>query len=313
VSRPAAPAASTAFRDRFDRPIFIVSTPRSGSTLLFETLAQAPGLHTVGGESHWLIEDIPALSPAERGWGSNRLTAADATPAPVEQLAGAFYAELHDREAKPAEGRVRMLEKTPKNALRVPFFDAAWPDSTFVYLYRDARQSLASMIEAWLSGRFRTYPRLPGWQGPLWSLLLVPGWQRLNGLPVPQIVAEQWSRTTGQLIDDLAKIPRERLRGVVYDEFLAAPQTGMEKLAASLDLGWDRPLGTELPLSRHTVSRPRADKWRAIVSVQPVGEAKGNFILAQKGKELAVVVSSERAMRKQNTRSVDNVHRTRFM
>jgi hypothetical protein len=58
---------ATQFRDRFDRPVFIVSTPRSGSTLLFETLAQAPSLFTVGDESHGLIERIRALSPAGRG------------------------------------------------------------------------------------------------------------------------------------------------------------------------------------------------------------------------------------------------------
>ena len=269
MSRPAAPAASTAFRDRFDRPIFIVSTPRSGSTLLFETLAQAPGLHTVGGESHWLIEDIPAFAPSARGWGSNRLTAADATPAPVEQLARAFYAELHDREAKPAEGRVRMLEKTPKNALRVPFFDAAWPEAIFVYLYRDVRETLSSMIEAWLSGAFRTYPQLPGWTGHPWSLLLVPGWQRLIGRPLPEVVAEQWTITSEMLLDDLAAIPRNRLRGVVYGEFLASPQPIAETVARSLDLEWDRQLGP-LPLSKTTVSKPRAGKWRAI---EPVIEA----------------------------------------
>jgi hypothetical protein len=264
---PATGLASPEFRDRFDRPIFIVSTPRSGSTLLFETLAQAPGLYTVGGESHGLIERIPALSPAANGWESNRLNGDDATPELVEQLAQAFYLALRDRDASPPEGRVRMLEKTPKNALRVPFFDATWPDAVFVYLYRDARESLSSMIEAWLSGRFRTYPRLPGWQGPPWSLLLVPGWRELSGLPVPQIVAEQWARTTETLVDDLAKIPQERVRGIVYGDFLKAPEQAIQRLAGSLDLGWDRPLDSELPLSRYTVSRPRAEKWRAIGDV----------------------------------------------
>lgn len=260
-------ASSIAFRDRFDRPIFIVSTPRSGSTLLFETLAQAPGLYTVGGESHGLIERIPAFSPAANGWESNRLTAGNAAPDLVEQLAQAFYLALRDREGSKPEGRVRMLEKTPKNALRVPFFEAAWPDATFVYLYRDARESLNSMIEAWLSGRFRTYPRLPGWQGPPWSLLLVPGWRDLSGLPVPQIVAEQWARTTETLVGDLAKIPKERVRAIVYSDFLRAPEPEMQRLTGSLDLGWDRPLNSELPLSRYTVSRPRAEKWRAIGDV----------------------------------------------
>lgn len=264
MSDPAAASASLArYRDRFDRPVFIVSTPRSGSTLLFETLAQAPGLYTVGGESHWLIEDIPIFSPAARGWGSNRLTAADAAPGSVEQLARSFYLELRDRDGRPAEGTVRMLEKTPKNALRVPFFAAAWPDALFVYLYRDARETLSSMLEAWLSGAFRTYPHLPGWTGHPWSLLLVPDWQGLIGHPLPEIVAEQWAITTETLLDDLGNIPRERLRAVDYAEFLASPEPVAERLAASLDLKWDRPLGSELPLSKTTVSPPQSDKWRA--------------------------------------------------
>lgn len=267
MTGPAAPAMPASFRDRLDRPIFIVCTPRSGSTLMFETLAQAPGLYTVGGESHWLIEDIPAFAPASHGWASNRLTADDAAPGPVERLARAFYEDLRDRDGRSAGGRVRMLEKTPKNALRVPFFDAAWPDATFVYLYRDARQTLASMIEAWRVGAFQTYPRLPGWTGLPWSLLLIPGWQRLNGQPLPHIIAQQWATTTEHLLDDLANIPKERVRAIDYGDFLASPQLVVEGLANSLDLGWDRPLRPSLPLSATTVSSPKPDKWRAIESV----------------------------------------------
>ena len=260
----AAAASSAPYRSRFDRPVFVVSTPRSGSTLLFETLGQAPGLHSPGGESHWLIEDIHALSPAAHGWRSNRLTAADAAPEPAERLARAFYEDLRDRDGRPATGRVRMLEKTPKNALRVPFFDSVWADSTFVYLHRDVRQTLASMIEAWRSGAFRTYPQLPGWTGLPWSLLLVPGWERLNGRPLPEVVAHQWATTTQMLLDDLEALPRERVRAVGYGDFLASPQKGVERLAASVGLGWDRRLGSSLPLSVTTLSAPRADKWRSL-------------------------------------------------
>ena len=259
----AAAAALAPFRDRIERPIFIVSNPRSGSTLLFETLAQAPGLYTVGGESHFQIEGIPALTPAEHGWASNRLTAEDATDASVEQLAGIFYQQLRDRDGHAAEGPVRMLEKTPKNALRVPFFDAAWPDATFVYLYRDARQTLSSMLEAWRSGRFRTYPQLPGWTGLPWSLLLTPGWEKLNGLPPREVVPRQWVATTDRLLDDLAKLPRERVRVINYADFVKSPQASMEVLTGSLGLAWDRSLEQDLPLSAYTVSRPDPEKWRA--------------------------------------------------
>ncbi len=278
MTGPAAPAVPLSdFRSRFERPVFIVSTPRSGSTLLFETLGQAPGLYKPGGESHWLIEDIEALAPAAHGWRSNRLTAEDAAPGPVEALAKAFYDDLRDRDGRRPGGRVRMLEKTPKNALRVPFFDAAWPDALFVYLYREPRQTLASMVEAWRSGGFRTYPTLPGWPGLPWSLLLVPGWEALKGRPLPEVVANQWATTTTVLLEDLEALPRERVRALCYADFLAEPQATMERLAAFLGLGWDRRLGPRLPLSVTTVSAPRPDKWRAmegaIEGVWPIVEA----------------------------------------
>jgi hypothetical protein len=257
----------SAFSERFDRPIFILSSPRSGSSLLFETLARAPDLFTVGGESHGLIEGIEPFSPAAHDWLSNRLTAEDAEPEAVEQLAQGFYKQLRDRGGHRPEGIVRMLEKTPKNALRIPFIDTAWSNSRFVYLYRDPRQTLASMIEAWVSGRFRTYPSLPGWDGPPWSLLLVPGWRDLRGRPIPEIVAEQWKVTTETLISDLAKIPPDRLQIVLYGALVTSPQETIDRLTQSLGLGWDVHLGPELPMSKHTVSRPDPEKWRTIEPV----------------------------------------------
>ena len=273
---------------RIHDPIFIVSTPRSGSTLLFETLSQAPGLFTIGTESHGLIERIPGLSPRDRDWQSNRLTAAEATAERVGALADAFYAELFDRDRTPAAGRVRMLEKTPKNALRVPFFDAAWPDATFVYLYRDARQTISSMIEAWLSGRFRTYPRLPGWTGHPWSLLLVPGWQQLIGQRLERIVAQQWVTTTELLVNDLRSLPAGRVRAIVYNELVDEPQGVVSPLAQSLGLDWDRTLGTQLPLSKTTVSRPDKEKWRLI---EPVIEAVWPMVEKADAKARAFVDS----------------------
>lgn len=261
--RSAAAARRLSSRSLFDRPIFIMSPPRSGSTLLFETLAKAPGLYTVGGESHGIVEGIAAYRPAMRAWHSNRLTAADAAPDLIEQLAAAFYERLRDRDGEAPRGSARMLEKTPKNALRVPLFDAIWPDAQFVYLYRDPRATMASMMEAWRSGWFRTYQQLPGWPGPPWSLLLVPGWEGLKGEPLERIVAEQWRTTTELLLADLAAVPRNRVHVVAYQDLLASPQSRMELLAASLGLGWDVRLGSELPFSRYTVTRPSSDKWRA--------------------------------------------------
>lgn len=250
----------------FDRPIFIISSPRSGSTLLFETMEKAPGLFTTGQESHGRIERIPPLWPGNRDWSSNRLEAADATSDVVQRLSAAFLADLKDRDGRRPQAPFRMLEKTPKNALRIPFFNAAWPDALFVYLYRDPRETLASMMEAWRSGRFRTYPRLPEWRGQAWSMLLVPGWRELNELPLAQIVAHQWAITTKQILADLEALPVQRVTAVSYNDFLTAPQAVLERLTARLDLKWDRTLGEGLPFSKTTVSAPGVDKWRRVAA-----------------------------------------------
>jgi hypothetical protein len=265
----------TAARDPvFDRPVFIVSTPRSGSSLLFETLSAAPGLYTIGGESHQLIESIPALGLPAHGFASNRLLARDASPAVSAELRRRFHASVRDRDGNaPPSGRFRLLEKTPKNSLRIPFLLEVFPEARFVFLYRDPRQVLASMIEAWLSGRFKTYVGLPGWPLPYWSLLLTPEWRALAGKPLPEIVAGQWREATAALLDDLAQLPAGRCQAVRYGDFVADPATQVGRLCAGLGLPWDRPLDGPLPLARHTLSKPDSDKWRvhatAIEAVLP--------------------------------------------
>jgi hypothetical protein len=259
----AAPAAVPRVLVRFDRPVIILGAPRSGSSLLFETLATSPDLVTVGGESHLQFESIAALRPALRGFDSNRLDRRDATAATLDALRHAFADALRDRDGvRPAAPRLRLLEKTPKNALRLPLLDALFPDALYIYLYRDPRENISSLIEGWESGRFVTYPDLPGWTGRPWSFLLVPGWRELIGQPPAAIASEQWRRTQDVLLDDFRAIPGHRVHTIAYGDFLADPARHVAEICAFAGIGWDRALPSVLPLSRHTVTPPNPDKWR---------------------------------------------------
>lgn len=263
TATPGAKRASTAL---FDRPVFIISPPRSGSTLLFETLSQAPFLHTIGDESHQLIEGVPGLAPTpgHRDLESNRLTASQATAEIADALRARFHAALHDRHGKPlGHGQaVRMLEKTPKNALRIPFLKEVFPNARFVYLYRDPRQVLGSMIDGWESGRFQTYPQLPGWIGPAWSFLLVPGWRELIGAPLAEVVARQWETATSIMLNDLDALDGDDWAGIDHGRFVADPQAEAQRICSWAGLDWDVRLGQSLPLSRYTLTPPDPDKWR---------------------------------------------------
>jgi hypothetical protein len=103
---------------------------------------------------------------------------------------------------------------------------------------------------------------LPGWEGPPWSLLLVPGWRELSGRSLPDIVAAQWGTTTRIALDDLEALPADRCHVVRYDALLADPATEVARVCAALGFDWDRPLDAALPLSRFTLSAPAPDKWR---------------------------------------------------
>jgi uncharacterized protein (TIGR03032 family) len=260
---PSQPRERTRGR-HLDRPVFVVCPPRSGSSLFFETLSQSPTVWTVGGESHAIIESIPTLHPEQRRYHSNRLDASDATPDVVQRLERSFLRHLRNREGQPPQhtGALRLLEKTPKNSLRVPFLAEAFPDALFVYLYRDMRDTISSMLDAWRSGKFITYPALPGWEGLPWSLLLTPGWRELSGKSLAEIVAAQWSTATRYLLDDLEQLPPERWCVAGYDALLDDPQQEVARLARFLDIEWDRTLDGPLPLSRTTLTAPNREKWK---------------------------------------------------
>lgn len=269
-------AEAPARTEPLERPVFIIAAPRSGSTLLYETLACSPAFNSFGGEAHWLVEDHAALRPGAPGVDSNRLTAADATPELRRAIREAALARLRGPDGQaPAEG-APLLEKTPKNALRVPFLKSVFPDARFIFLWRDPRENLGSIIEAWRSGGWVTYKALPGWDGP-WSLLLPSGWQALDGAPPETVAAWQWRSANQTALEDLQQLPPEDWTSVAYHDFLADPEGVTRRLCAFAGAPFDPALqarvASKLPLSRHTHTAPAPDKWRrheeAILRVLP--------------------------------------------
>ena len=103
-------------------PVFIVAPLRSGGARLVDALAFSAGVIDARGRIDAAIE--------ARCGKRERLTAADATP----EIVAALRAEL--------ASEARLLDASPRHALRLPFLNAVFPDATFVYVYREPRRAV---------------------------------------------------------------------------------------------------------------------------------------------------------------------------
>ena len=183
-------------------------------------------------------------------------------------------ATVIDLLTRPAE--LRFLEKTPKNALRIPFLVRAFPDARFIFLFRDPRQNISSLMDSWRSGLYVTYPQLPGWPGERpWSHLLIPGWEELRGRPLAEIAARQWQVTNQTILEDLQELPRERWCAIDYDALLANTRAELQRLCVFAQIIFGPRMhevaSRPLKLSRYTLTPPDPDKWkRNAADLEPV-------------------------------------------
>lgn len=282
---------------QFERPIFIVSAPRAGSTLLFETLSQFSHLWGLGTESHDIIEAIPELHPAARNYRSNRLTAENASLNIGSKLREGFSRQLRDRAKSaylnlpPAQrpAKIRFLEKTPRNALRVSFLKAIFPDALFIFLYREPKGNISSIMEGWRSRRFIAYPSLLNWPYRDWCFLLIPQWQSLKESSLAEIAAHQWKAANTCILEDLQAIPSADWCSLHYRDLIGDPKKTITKIGKFAGLSWDEKIegivSQSLPVSRMSLSQPSPDKWRKnereILAALPIVEPIVNLVESQ--------------------------------
>jgi hypothetical protein len=236
------------------------------------------GLWSIGRESHAIFDTVLRHRFTNPRFESIRATEADATPERTRALLGLFSRQLRDAgghryvECPPRRRphSIRFLDKLPKNAFRVAFLNASFPDAQFIYLCREPRGNISSLIDAWRegrrTGRFVTYKRLPDTAFEKWCFVLPPEWRELVNADLEEIAAFQWASANDAALDDLLSVPRERWHALSYSGLIARPRFALRGLCEFANLAFDDEAleikDGMLALSRTTLSRPSPDKWK---------------------------------------------------
>ncbi len=250
---------SLLMRGRLSEPVFIIGAPRSGTSLLYSILRSSSRLAHWPGEAHqvWEADFHPALT----GWRSNALEREDARGPEGERI---------KRELLLVAGtRRHLIDKTPRNALRVSFIDELFPDARFVFLTRDGRENVNSLINAWRTGVYRTYrlPQehsIPGVQPEWWKFTLYPGWEEDVDGPLEVVCAKQWHLSYDSA---LAAAPEgERWITIRYEDLVADPADEVGRIASALDLPFEDVMRAKAESVATTpinaVTPPEKGKWR---------------------------------------------------
>jgi hypothetical protein len=245
---------------RLARPILVIGAPRAGTSLLYSVLRSSSRVAHWPGEAHevWEADFHPAL----RGWDSNVLGPQDATGEAAERIRRSFFLVAGPRR--------RLIDKTPRNCLRVSFVDALFGDASYVFLVRDGRDNVNSLINAWRTPRYRTYElpephAIPGVDPRWWKFVLYPAWRADARGPLEVVCARQWVASNELALEALARVGERCLR-VSYERFVDAPVAETERIMSWLGLPWEDAVRrraesvTTTPVN--VVTPPERGKWR---------------------------------------------------
>lgn len=182
-------------------PIFVVGSPRSGTSLLRLILDSHPAI-ACGPESHFLADMDDgnrrfSRELARYGWDDSYWNTK------YRDFVGSFKQEYSE-----SKGKTRWADKTPRNALHLPFITSLFPDAQVIHIIRDARMVTASALARW-------------------------GWRRAWGIP------ERWTASVQAAREAGAMMPASQYREMRFEKLLGDTEGELRALFAWLGEPWD--------------------------------------------------------------------------
>lgn len=197
-------------------PIFVIGSPRSGTTLVRLILDSHPSI-SCGEETHFLRDleavvgrnwDLVATYGLPREWWIGR----------IRDLYDAFQAEVLARN-----GKSRWAEKDPTYTLHLPFIEELFPTAVYVHLLRDGHDVVASFRDRW------------------------------GYASAARAARTEWARYVSAARELGARLPDGRFLELRYEQLVAEPQLQGRRLFEFLGEPWD-PAVLEFDPAEHSAT-----------------------------------------------------------
>lgn len=172
---------------------FVIGCARSGTSILGELVASHPRVK-------YIFEAIKIWEFGGMGeYDSHRLTELHATDAVKKHVREYFENQ--------SQGADFVVEKNPRNSLRIPYVHAIFPDAKFIYIVRDGRDVACSLV--------------PGCGGEKWLHNRPPAWHEYYTKYEGALrCAYGWRDIVEISLRDLSLVPHIMIR---YEDLISSP------------------------------------------------------------------------------------------
>ena len=278
------------------KPVIIIGCPRSGTSLLFTILSTSRYLWSLYRESNDIWENFYNLTGKE--FKNEVLTSEDLNEEVKNLLLNEFhkysfnnyYLGYFVREYLQKNSLLktlltqanflykhstleeyRLVEKTPKNCFRISFMNKLFDDCKFVFLKRDGRSNINSLLEGWkLKGKYIRMKNpsitlsIKGYEGNGWNFVMPPDWENYTNRSLEEVCAFQWVSSNKAAIEGLKLIDERRKHIVSYEELSSTPYETVKKLCDFIGIPFSKELRkiSYKPPEVNYVSKPKQDKWK---------------------------------------------------
>jgi len=210
---------------KVDRPIFIVGSPRSGTSVFSRYFGAHPELANWS-EGHCLFDPFYFNRSSEHRWDARVGTAIGSRR--VRSNVYWFTKYIRARQRLPIK---RFTNKLPRHTVRIPWLLKVFPDAQFVHIIRDGRAVVRSMIRVIEKNNLQ--------DRPLGSFARPPGWQEYYQADPYEAHSRQWVGLEEIVQKDLEGVSPDRIFRTKYEDFIRNTRNIMRDICTQFDLRAD--------------------------------------------------------------------------